>query len=86
MGYSFNVRNGVQFTEMLRLLQRAMGEFGAVSVISGNIIGKTQTLTLFVEGAYKEYNTEAAFSAAVLLSFLAVVTLFVKGKVEESAE
>lgn len=67
-------------------LQRAMGEFGAVSVISGNIIGKTQTLTLFVEGSYKEYNTEAAFSAAVLLSFLAVVTLFVKGKVEESAE
>lgn len=67
-------------------MQRAMGEFGAVSVISGNIIGKTQTLTLFVEGAYKEYNTEAAFSAAVLLSFLAVVTLFVKGKVEESAE
>ena len=39
MGYSFNLRRGVQFTEMLRLLQRAMGEFGAVSVISGNIIG-----------------------------------------------
>lgn len=34
-------------------LQRAMGEFGAVSVISGNIIGRTQTLTLYVEGAYK---------------------------------
>lgn len=73
-------------TTMAVCMQRAMGEFGAVSVISGNIIGKTQTLTLFVEGAYKEYNTEAAFSAAVLLSFLAVVTLFVKGKVEESAE
>lgn len=34
-----------------------MGEFGAVSVISGNIIGQTQTLTLFVESSYKEYNS-----------------------------
>uniref|UniRef100_A0A7S0V4D2 ABC transmembrane type-1 domain-containing protein n=1 Tax=Polytomella parva TaxID=51329 RepID=A0A7S0V4D2_9CHLO len=64
---------------------RAMGEFGAVSVISGNILGKTQTLTLFVESAYKEYATEAAFAAAVLLSFLAIGTLWVKGKVEEAA-
>lgn len=60
------------------ILQRAMGEFGAVSVISGNIIGRTQTLTLYVEGAYKEYNTEAAFSASVLLSCLALLTLGVK--------
>lgn len=63
---------------VLYVLQRAMGEFGAVSVISGNIIGKTQTLTLYVESAYKEYNTEAAFSAAVLLSFLALITLVIK--------
>lgn len=80
-----NIRYGLLYGIILTNA-RAMGEFGAVSVISGNIIGKTQTLTLFVEGAYKEYNTEAAFSAAVLLSFLAVVTLFVKGKVEASAE
>lgn len=58
--------------------QRAMGEFGAVSVISGNIIGRTQTLTLFVESAYKEYNTEGAFSAAVLLSIMAIATIVVK--------
>eukprot|EP00983_Pelagomonas_calceolata_P092057 1157624-Pelagomonas_calceolata.AAC.10 len=64
---------------------RAMGEFGAVSVISGNILGKTQTLTLFVESAYKEYNTEAAFAAAVLLSTLALMTLFIKDKVEAAA-
>ncbi|GFH28443.1 ABC transmembrane type-1 domain-containing protein, partial [Haematococcus lacustris] len=64
---------------------RAMGEFGAVSVISGNILGKTQTLTLFVESAYKEYNTEAAFAAAVLLSSLALFTLFIKDKVEAAA-
>ncbi len=66
-------------------LQRAMGEFGAVSVISGNIIGKTQTLTLYVESAYKEYNTEAAFSAAVLLSFLALITLVIKEIVERAS-
>ena len=63
-------------------MQRAMGEFGAVSVISGNIIGKTQTLTLFVESSYKEYQTQAAFSAAVLLSLLAVVTLVLKENLE----
>jgi sulfate/thiosulfate transport system permease protein len=57
---------------------RAMGEFGAVSVVSGNIARKTQSLPLFVEEAYKQYETEAAFSAAVLLALLAVVTLIVK--------
>ena len=59
-----------------------MGEFGAVSVISGNIIGRTQTLTLFVESAYKEYNTEAAFSAAVLLAMLALGTIAIKDRLE----
>jgi sulfate transport system permease protein len=44
-----------------------MGEFGAVSVVSGNIARKTQTLPLFVEEAYKQYQSQAAFSAAVLL-------------------
>jgi sulfate/thiosulfate transport system permease protein len=57
---------------------RAMGEFGAVSVVSGNIGGQTQSLPLFVEDAYKQYETEAAFSAAVLLALLAVVTLVLK--------
>ncbi|BAZ31305.1 sulfate ABC transporter inner membrane subunit [Cylindrospermum sp. NIES-4074] len=57
---------------------RAMGEFGAVSVVSGNIADKTQSLPLFVEDAYKQYETEAAFSAAVLLALLAVVTLVLK--------
>jgi ABC-type sulfate transport system permease subunit len=53
--------------------------------VAGNIIGKTQTLTLFVESAYKEYNTEAAFAAAVLLSLLALMTLWVKDRVEKAA-
>jgi len=57
---------------------RAMGEFGAVSVVSGNIAKKTQTLPLFVEDAYKQYATQAAFSAAVVLGLLAVVTLVLK--------
>jgi sulfate transport system permease protein len=57
---------------------RAMGEFGAVSVVSGSISGKTQTLSLFVEEAYKQYETQSAYSAAVLLACLAVVTLILK--------
>ena len=57
---------------------RAMGEFGAISVVSGNIASKTQTLPLFVEEAYKQYQTESAYSAAVLLALLAVVTLILK--------
>jgi sulfate transport system permease protein len=57
---------------------RAMGEFGAVAVVSGNITGKTQPLPLFVEEAYKQYETQAAYSAAVLLTLLAAVTLIAK--------
>ncbi len=62
---------------------RVMGEFGAVSVLSGNIANETQTLPLFVEEAYKQYNTEAAYSASVLLAFLAVVTLVLKEILEK---
>jgi sulfate transport system permease protein len=65
---------------------RAMGEFGAVSVVSGNIANTTQTLPLFVEDAYKQYETEAAFSAAVLLAFLAVITLVLKEIIERKTE
>jgi sulfate transport system permease protein len=61
---------------------RVMGEFGAVSVVSGNIIGKTQTLPLFVEDAYKAYESQAAFSASVVLAGLALVTLVLKEIVE----
>lgn len=55
-------------------------------MISGNIIGKTQTLTLYVESAYKEYNTEAAFSASVLLSFLALITLVIKEVLDRASQ
>ena len=54
---------------------RALGEFGAVSVVSGNIRAQTQTLPLFVEDAYKQYNTELAYGAALLLASVGVVSL-----------
>jgi sulfate transport system permease protein len=57
---------------------RAMGEFGAVAVVSGNIRSKTQSLPLFIEDSYKQYETQAAFSAAVLLALLAVITVVLK--------
>jgi sulfate transport system permease protein len=72
-----NIRWGLLYG-LLLTNARAMGEFGAISVVSGNIEGKTQSLPLFVEDSYKQYQTEAAFSAAVLLALLAVVTLVVK--------
>ncbi len=57
---------------------RAMGEFGAVSVVSGNIRGKTTTMPLYVEILYNEYNLAAAFTIALLLAMLAVATLIGK--------
>jgi sulfate transport system permease protein len=61
---------------------RVMGEFGAVSVVSGKIRGQTNTLPLQVEILYNEYNFQAAFAVASLLAFLALVTLVVKTIVE----
>ena len=57
---------------------RAMGEFGAVSVVSGHITGQTDTMPLRVEKLYNEYNTEAAFAVASLLAVLALLTLGIK--------
>jgi sulfate transport system permease protein len=61
---------------------RAMGEFGAVSVVSGHIRGLTNTTPLHVEILYNEYNFAAAFAVASLLAFLALVTLLLKSLVE----
>jgi sulfate transport system permease protein len=61
---------------------RAMGEFGAVSVVSGHIRGQTNTMPLHVEILYNEYNFAAAFAVASLLAMLALVTLVVKTFVE----
>ncbi|MFO1154110.1 MAG: sulfate ABC transporter permease subunit CysW [Rhodospirillales bacterium] len=61
---------------------RAMGEFGAVSVVSGHIRGETNTMPLHVEILYNEYNFVAAFAVASLLACLALVTLVLKKLVE----
>jgi sulfate transport system permease protein len=61
---------------------RAMGEFGAVSVVSGHIRGATNTLPLHVEILYNEYNFVGAFAVASLLALLAVGTLVVKKAAE----
>jgi sulfate transport system permease protein len=61
---------------------RAMGEFGAVSVVSGHIRGETNTMPLHVEILYNEYNFTAAFATASLLALLALVTLAIKSFIE----
>ncbi|MDX1251804.1 MAG: sulfate ABC transporter permease subunit CysW [Gammaproteobacteria bacterium] len=61
---------------------RAMGEFGAVSVVSGHIRGETNTMPLHVEILYNEYNFAAAFAVASLLALLALVTIVIKTVIE----
>jgi sulfate/thiosulfate transport system permease protein len=61
---------------------RAMGEFGAVSVVSGHIRGETNTLPLHIEVLYNEYNFSAAFACASLLSILGLITLALKTFIE----
>jgi sulfate transport system permease protein len=59
-----------------------MGEFGAVSVVSGHIRGETNTMPLHVEILYNEYNFVGAFAVASLLAMLAIVTLVLKTLIE----
>ncbi|MEI6277870.1 MAG: sulfate ABC transporter permease subunit CysW [Verrucomicrobiae bacterium] len=65
---------------------RAMGEFGAVSVVSGHIRGKTNTMPLQIEILYMEYDFAAAFAVASLLALLAIITLILKTYAEWRAE
>lgn len=65
---------------------RAMGEFGAVSVVSGHIRGRTNTMPLHIENLYNEYQFHAAFAVASLLALLALVTLIAKTVVECKAK
>lgn len=76
-----NVRWGLLYGVIL-CNARAMGEFGAVSVVSGHIRGQTNTMPLHVEILYNEYQSVAAFSVASLLALLALVTLILKSIVE----
>jgi sulfate transport system permease protein len=72
-----NVRWGVLYGVIL-CNARAMGEFGAVSVVSGNIRGQTSTMPLYIEVLYNDYDFTAAFAVASLLTVLAVLTLIAK--------
>jgi sulfate transport system permease protein len=76
-----NVRWGLLYGVLL-CNARAMGEFGAVSVVSGHIRGLTDTMPLHVEILYNEYNFVAAFAVASLLALLALVTLVLKSLLE----
>jgi sulfate transport system permease protein len=76
-----NIRWGVIYGVIL-CNARAMGEFGAVYVVSGHITGQTDTLPLRVERLFQEYNSPAAFALASVLTFLALVTLAVKFAIE----
>lgn len=76
-----NIRWGLLYSVLL-CNARAMGEFGAVSVVSGHIRGLTNTIPLHVEILYNEYNFVAAFSVASLLAGLALVTLVIKSVLE----
>ena len=76
-----NIRWGLLYGVLL-CNARAMGEFGAVSVVSGHIRGLTNTMPLHVEILYNEYNFVGAFAVAALLCFLAIVTLALKTVLE----
>ena len=76
-----NIRWGLLYGVILSLA-RSVGEFGAVSVVSGHIRGETNTLPLHVEILYNEYSFTAAFAAASVLSLVAVVTITVKSYLE----
>ncbi|MBR1870571.1 MAG: sulfate ABC transporter permease subunit CysW [Kiritimatiellae bacterium] len=77
-----NIRWGLLYGVILTLA-RSVGEFGAVSVVSGHIRGETNTLPLHVEILYNEYSFTAAFAAASALSLVAVVTIIAKSIVEK---
>lgn len=76
-----NIKWGVLYGVIL-CNARAMGEFGAVYVVSGRITGQTDTMPLRVEKLFQEYNSPASFALASVLTLLALVTLFVKVGIE----
>ncbi|WP_040879283.1 sulfate ABC transporter permease subunit CysW, partial [Kaistia granuli] len=76
-----NIRWGLLYGVVL-CNARVLGEFGAVSIVSGNIRGETNTLPLHVEMLYHDYNAAGAFAAAAVLTLVALVTLLVKTLLE----
>ena len=80
-----NIKWGLLYG-MILCNARAIGEFGAVSVVSGHIRGMTNTMPLHVEILYNEYQFSAAFAVASLMSLLAILTLSIKAWIEWRAE
>jgi sulfate/thiosulfate transport system permease protein len=76
-----NVKWGLAYGVIL-CNARAMGEFGAVYVVSGHIAGQTDTMPLRIEKLFQEYNMPGSFAVASVLTLLAILTLFVKSKLE----
>ena len=70
-----SIRAGVGYGVVLTTA-RALGEFGAVSVVSGRLIGKTETLTLFVEDHFQQFDSTGAYTGSLVLAALALLTLF----------
>jgi sulfate transport system permease protein len=69
-----SIREGVSYGVVLATA-RALGEFGAVSVVSGNLVGQTQTLTLLVQSRFENFDLTGAYAASVVLALMAVMTL-----------
>ena len=80
-----NIKWGLMYG-MILCNARAIGEFGAVSVVSGRIRGMTNTMPLHVEILYNEYQFSASFAVASLMSIMAIITLFIKSIIEWKTE
>jgi len=80
-----NIKWGLMYG-MILCNARAIGEFGAVSVVSGHIRGLTNTLPLHVEILYNEYQFSASFAVASLMSIMAIITLIIKSIIEWKTE
>jgi sulfate/thiosulfate transport system permease protein len=65
---------------------RALGEFGAVSVVSGRITGETQSLTLYVQDRYQSFDETGAYASAVVLALIAVTTLILMTRLKPKEE
>ncbi|HEY2176278.1 MAG TPA: sulfate ABC transporter permease subunit CysW [Mycobacteriales bacterium] len=79
------IRWGIAYGVVLTTA-RALGEFGAVSVVSGNLIGQTQTLPLYVENRYDNFDLSGAYTASFLLAAIAVIVLLLMTRLNRSKE
>ena len=70
------IRSALAYGVVLTLA-RALGEFGAVAVVSGNVIDKTQTATLYVSAQYQNFNQQGAYAVAFALALVAIVALVI---------